>query len=401
MKVLEGIRVIEIGRFITAPLAAQLLGELGAEVIKIESPKVVDPFRTFDGGMYAGHFQSHNRNKRSLVLDFSSPQGREVLQDLLMDADVLLLNMRPGSEPKLGLDAESLRQRNPRLVHCSITGFGADGPYAHRPAFDNVGQSLSGWMSMFHRGTDSRVPGPPVSDTISGIYACMGILGALVERSRTGRGRKVEVSMLEAMIALATEPLGQLSAYGSAPEFFSRASKSQSYLVTCQCGRRIGLHLSSPDKFWQSLLAAIERPDLAETFPDRQSRVRGYDAIAAELSTVFATANRDTWMARLEQHDVPAAPELRLNELATDAQVRHLNVFYELHHPEYGTVRAANRAIRYDGDNASGFRAPPAFGEHSIEVLREAGITDERIEQLLASRTVIDHHRSQAGGTHN
>lgn len=398
MKVLQNIRVIEIGRFITAPLAAQLLGELGAEVIKVESPKVVDPFRTFDGGLYAGHFQSHNRNKRSLVLDFASPDGREVLQELLRDADVLLLNMRPGSEGKLGLDAGHLHQINPRLVHCSITGFGADGPYAHRPAFDNVGQALSGWMSMFHRGTDSRVPGPPVSDTISGVYACIGILGALVERASTGRGRKVEVSMLEAMIALATEPLGQLSAYGSAPEFFSRASKSQSYLVTCKCGRRIGLHLSSPEKFWQSLLGAIERPDLAQAYPDRQSRVHGYDAIAAELSAVFATADRDAWMARLQAHDVPAAPELRLDELEDNEQVRHLDIFYQLDHPEYGPVRAANRAIRYDGDNASGFRVPPAFGEHSIEILREAGIEEARIEKLIASSTVLDHHRSQAGG---
>lgn len=393
MKILQNIRVIEIGRFITAPLAAQLLGELGAEVIKIESPRVVDPFRTFDGGMYAGHFQSHNRNKRSLALDFATPDGREVLQQLLRDADVLLLNMRPGSEAKLGLDAEHLHRVNPRLVHCSITGFGADGPYADRPAFDNVGQALSGWMSMFHRGTDARVPGPPVSDTISGVYACIGILGALVERATTGRGRKVEVSMLEAMIALATEPLGQLSAYGSAPEFFSRASKSQSYLVTCRCGRRIGIHLSSPEKFWQSLLDAIERPDLAQAYPDRMSRVQGYDAIAAELGAVFATADRDTWMARLQQHDVPAAPELRLDELEDDAQVRHLGIFYQMEHPEYGAVRAANRAIRYDGDNGSGFRVPPAFGEHSVELLREAGFDAARIEQLLASRTVVDYHR--------
>jgi crotonobetainyl-CoA:carnitine CoA-transferase CaiB-like acyl-CoA transferase len=389
MKVLEGVKVIEIGRFITAPLAAQLLAELGADVLKVESPNAVDPFRTFDGGTYSAHFQSHNRNKRSLVLDFGTPAGGDVLKRLLREADVLVLNMRPGSERKLGLDADTVRQLNSRLIYCAITGFGADGPYAHRPAFDNVGQALSGWLSMFHRGADPRVPGPPVSDTVTGLYASIGILGALVARGETGLGRKVEVSMLEAMIALATEPLGQLSAHGEAPPFFSRASKSQSYVVTCACGSRIGLHLSSPEKFWLNLLNAIERPDLAEKFPDRASRVAGYDVIAEELTAVFRSRTREEWMQRLEEHDVPAAPERRLDELRDDEQVQHLGVFFEFHHPAYGAIRAANRAIRYDGDNNSAFCPPPAFGEHSIAVLREAGLSDQEIDGLRDQRIVI------------
>ncbi|AOB26841.1 CaiB/BaiF CoA transferase family protein [Bordetella bronchiseptica] len=384
MKLLQHIRVLDLGRFITAPLAGQLLGELGADVVKVESRDAIDPFRAFEGGLYGPHFQSHNRNKRSLALAFATPEGQAALRRLIAGADVVLLNMRPGAEHKLGLDYESLRALNPGLVYCSITGFGASGPYAHRPAFDNVGQALSGWLSMFHQGGDPRVPGPPVSDSLTGLYAAMGVLAALLERARSGQGRKVEVSMLESLIAFSTEPLGQLSAKGARPAHYSRASLSQSYILTCADGLRIGLHLSSPEKFWRSLVAAIERPDLLARFPDRASRVDGYEALARELAAVFAQRERADWMRVLEAHDVPAAPERLLDELAGDAQVRHLGVFQEMRHPLHGPVTAANRAIRFDGDNHSAFAPPPAFGEHTLEVLAQAGFGAEEIERLRA-----------------
>ncbi|RSF03235.1 CaiB/BaiF CoA transferase family protein [Achromobacter aegrifaciens] len=382
MKLLDHVRVLDLGRFITAPLAGQLLGELGADVVKVEAAGAMDPFRAFEGGLYGPHFQSHNRNKRSLALEFGDPDGQAVLRRLIAGADVILLNMRPGAESKLGLDYESLRQLNPGLVYCAVTGFGSSGPYAHRPAFDNVGQALSGWLSMFHRGADPRVPGPPVSDSLTGLYAALGVLAALLERSRTGLGRKVEVSMLEALIAFSTEPLGQLSAKRERPGYYSRASMSQSYILTCADGLRIGLHLSSPEKFWRALIAAIERPDLSVRFPDRASRVAQYDAVASELAAVFAQRSRADWMAALEAHDVPAAPERLLDELADDAQVRHLEVFHELLHPRQGRVAAANRAIRFDGDNRSGFLPPPEFGEHTSQVLAEAGFGQDEIQDL-------------------
>ncbi|KDD53178.1 CoA-transferase family III protein [Bordetella bronchiseptica OSU553] len=384
MKLLSHIRVLDLGRFITAPLAGQLLGELGADVVKVESRDAIDPFRAFEGGLYGPHFQSHNRNKRSLALEFATPEGQAALRRLIAGADVVLLNMRPGAEHKLGLDYESLRALNPGLVYCSITGFGASGPYAHRPAFDNVGQALSGWLSMFHQGSDPRVPGPPVSDSLTGLYAAMGVLAALLERARSGQGRKVEVSMLESLIAFSNEPLGQLSAKGARPAHYGRASLSQSYILTCADGLRIGLHLSSPEKFWRSLVAAIERPDLLARFPDRASRVDGYEALARELAAVFAQRERADWMRVLEAHDVPAAPERLLDELADDAQVRHLEVFQQLRHPRHGPVTAANRAIRFDGDNHSAFAPPPAFGEHTLEVLAQAGFGAEDIERLHA-----------------
>ena len=290
--------------------------------------------------------------------------------------------MRPGVEEKLGVGYERLKAINPRLVYCAITGYGATGPYADRPAYDNVGQALSGWLSMFHEGQDARVAGPAVSDALTGLYAAMGIMGALVERGNTGVGRKVEVSMLEATIAFATEPLGKLFATGVPVQHYSRAASSQSFIVSCSDGNRIGLHLSSPEKFWRGLLKAISREELAQKYPDRASRVQRYDELALDLAGAFITQSRDHWSSLLEQNDVPFAPERRLEELRDDPQVKHLDVFYDMTHPQYGKVSAAHRPVRYDGDNYSNFLPPPALGEHTHEVLAQAGLSPSEIKKL-------------------
>lgn len=284
---LEGLTVLDFGNFITAPYAAMLLAEMGADVIKVERPGAGDPFRAFNDGLYSSHFQGHNRNKRSVAIDYSSPSAAPALESLIRKADALVINVRPGVEKKLGLDYERIHSLNPRAVYCSITGYGSSGPYVDRPAYDNVGQTLSGWLSMFHQGTDARVAGPAVSDAITGMFAALGILAALNERDRTGRGRHVEVSMLESMIAFATEPLARLFASGQPVGFYSRGAASQSFVVTCADGLRIGLHLSSPTKFWEGLVAAIELPDLLQRYPDRQARVTHYRELAEELAQVF------------------------------------------------------------------------------------------------------------------
>ncbi len=387
-QVLSGFRVLDLGSFITAPYAAMLLGEMGADVVKVEKPVTGDPFRAFGKGLYSSHFQAHNRNKRSIALDFSKPAGRAALDTLIASADVLLINVRPGVEDRMGLSPTRLKALNPRLVYCAITGYGASGPYAERPAYDNVGQGLAGWLSMFHQGADARVAGPAVSDALTGLFAAMGILGALLEREKTGRGRKVEVSMLEATLAFATEPLGKLFASGEPVGFYSRAASSQSFLVTCQDGHRIALHLSSPEKFWQGLVATIAREDLLVKYPDRAARVNGYDDLAVDLAQAFANRPRDQWMPLLEANDVPFAPERRLEDLAEDPQVRHQGVFYETVHPRYGKVRAAHRAVRFDGDNHSDFRPPPDLGEHTHEVLASAGLDDEAIAALMRNGAI-------------
>ena len=391
--VLKGYKVIDLGSFITAPYACMLLAEMGAEVIKVEKPKLGDPFRLFNGTLYSSAFQAHNRNKKSLELDFTKPQGLKILDKIIANADALVINVRPGVEKKLGIDFERLHAINPKLVYCLVTGYGAEGPYAERPAYDNVGQVLSGWLSLFHGGEDSRVAGPAVSDTVTGIFAAMGILAALLERSTTGVGRKVEVSMLESMIALSTEPLAKLFALGQPIELHSRAKASQAFIFTCKDGKRIGIHLSSPEKFWSGLIQALNAPHIAEQFPTHLSRVQRSDQLSHELALIFKQQDRDHWLPLLEAHDVPFAPERLLHELEEDPQVQHLKTFYTVSQKKYGSVKAAHRAVRFDGDNTSDFFPPPDLGEHNFEIFKSLGLSEDELRSLESADIIgsIDH----------
>src|SRR4249919_2630010 len=285
MKMLQGTRILDLGAFITGPFAALLLAEMGADVIKVEWPAKGDKFRADEHGLYSPQFQAHNRDKRSITLDYSMPAGREVLHRLVRSADVLISNSRPGVMEKVGADYASLQAVNPKLVYCAITGFGPDGPYANRPAFDNVGQALSGWMSRHRRGDDPRVAGPAIADPVTSFYAALGVLGALVERSRTGQGRLIEVNLLESMIGLAIEPITSYFTLRQPIPVFERAATSQAYNLTCRDDKRIGLHASMLDKFFQGLCRAIDREDWIEKYPTRRHRIENYETLAAELST--------------------------------------------------------------------------------------------------------------------
>lgn len=397
MRLLHDIRVLDLGGFITGPYTAALLAEFGADVIKVERPNGGDPFRALRRDFYSPQFQAHNQNKRSICLEYTKTDGLAVLDKLVARADVLVMNNRPGTSEKLGLGYERLRSINPKLIYCSITGFGPDGPYAQRPAFDHVGQALSGWLSRHRRDDDPRVFGPVIADRVTSYYATIGIIAALRERDRSGQGRLVETNMLEATIAFTMEPIAQYLSSKQPIPIHLRGGFSQAYTVSCKDGRRIALHLSSPDKFWVALCRAIDREAWLDKYPQHTDRVLHYEELAAEIGEIFKERTRDEWLVRLEREGVPFAPEREIQEIEQDPQVQHLGVFYEVEHPEFGKLTAGHRPVRVDRDRSIDFRPPPALGEHNDEILHEIGLSPAEVTRLRAHGIVQNHARLQGG----
>ncbi|MBD8532943.1 MULTISPECIES: CaiB/BaiF CoA-transferase family protein [unclassified Massilia] len=370
---LDGMLVIELGTVLTAPLAGQMLADLGARVIKVEHPNGGDPFRRHAGKLYSPHFASYNRNKESIQLDLQGEAGKADLLRLLAQADVLLENYRPGVMARLGLTDARLRELNPRLVWCSITGFGATGPYRDRPCYDAVALGLSGLASQMLDPAEPSMNGPTISDNITGMYAAYGILGALMGRATSGEGARVEVNMLEASIAFSPEGFAQFTRLGVTPKPQTRVAISQSYAFPCADGRLLTVHLSSVDKFWQAFVAVLERPDLLDDarFASAELRTRNYALLYEEAATTFRSRGREEWCARLAEHDVPSAPVYTVPEVMQDEQVRQAGTFYEVAHPEHGALVGIHRPVTIDGARGPATRAAPTLGEHSEAIRRE------------------------------
>jgi len=368
---LAGIRVVEQGTFITGPCAGMMLADLGADVIKIESPEG-DPYRSYQGGQYSPHFQAYNRNKRSLALDLKNAADRELFDQLIREADVFIQNFRPGTAERLGAGVARLRQLNPRLVYGSISGFGSSGPYTERPSYDSVAQALSGFLSVV---VDYRRPqflGPALADAITGLYASYGILAALVQRGRTGQGALVEVSMLEAMAHFAVEPFAAFFALGQTPTSADRPRLAQAYILRTSDERLIAIHLSSLEKFWQGLVAALDAPELSADprFNTRLGRIAEYEALRVELDDRFARRPLAYWVERLASNDVPYAPINRIDEVVDDPQVRHLGLVVPVEEP-HGATRAVRPAVQFGGQRARTVRPAPLLNEHGAEIRSE------------------------------
>ena len=372
---LSGIRVVELGNFITGPLAAMMLADLGAEVIKVERPEG-DPFRRGHGSTYGPAFAAYNRNKKSVVIDTGKPRGREDLLALIDTADVLIDNFRPGVIEKLGLAPDVLRARNPRLIQCSITGFGAKGPYRDRPAFDTVGQALSGVASFLIEPDAPESFGPTVADNATGMYAAYGVMGALVERGRTGLGRRIEVNMLESAMAFIQDAYTNFTMAGIVGSKYSRIVRSQCFAFRCADDRLIGLHLSTTEKFWVELVETLGAPELAddERFRTHQARAGQYHVLKDLLAARFLTRTRGEWMALLEKSDVPFSPIHNVQEALEDPQVVALDVAVDMHHPQMGKVTSVACPLRIDGARPlAQMQAPPMIGEHTQEVMEKLG----------------------------
>lgn len=370
IRVLEGVRVLEHGTFITGPAASMLLADMGADVVKVELPGTGDPFRAFNGGLYSPHYQTVNRNKRSVTLNTKDAGDREKFDALVRDADVYLQNFRPGFAEQIGAGLERLRGLNPQLIYCAISGFGPDGPAVDRPAYDTVAQAASGFLRLLVNPENPRVTGPAIADLVTGFYAAQGILGALYERQRTGVARRVDLSMFEAMTHFNTDAFQHLFSENEVMGPYSRPRVSQSYVLECAAGQWIALHMSSPEKFWQGLAAAMERPDIFQDprFATRQARIAHQEDMIALLRPIFAARDRAEWCRRLEANDVPHSPMYTTAEVTQDAQARHLQLFVQAPHPVAGTYQTVRSPLSFDGQRALDVTAPPTLGQHNAEL---------------------------------
>ncbi|QXZ11213.1 CoA transferase [Comamonas sp. Y33R10-2] len=374
---LQGILVIELGTVLTAPLAGMMLADLGARVIKVEHPEGGDPFRRHAGKLYSPHFAAYNRNKESIQLDLQSESGKADLTKLIQRADVLLDNFRAGVLPRLGFSDEVLKKLNPRLVHCSITGFGAEGPYKDRPCYDAVALAISGLASQKLDPENPVLNGPSLSDNITGMYAAYGILGALHGRERTGEGARVEVNMLEASIAFSPEGFSQFTRLGVTPTPMSRVAISQSYAFRCADDRLLAIHLSSVEKFWLAFVNALAHPELLEDerFKTPALRTQHYALISELVSQIFAQHPYAEWEKRLTQADVPFAPVKSVPEVMQDPQVQQLQPFYTIQHPEHGELTAIHRPVKIGGQRGPSELAAPVLGEHSAAIRQEFALS--------------------------
>ncbi len=376
---LKGTRVVELSSYVTGPYAGALLADLGAEVLKIEEPGRGDPFRGWEEGSYSPTFCSVNRNKKSVALDLQSEAGRAALTGLIATADILLENYRPGVAERLGFGYDQVRRLNPRLIYCAISGFGSSGPYRDRPGYDTVGQALSGLLSLLTDLDHPQPMGISLSDHLTGIFACYGILAALCARQRTGEGQRVETSLLQATVAFLGENAARYFASGQVPNREYRTRLAQVYAFRAGDGLPFVIHLSSPPKFWKRLVEAIGRADLSEDprFRTRADRIERYAELVSVLAGVFRGASRAVWLDRLGRHDVPSAPVHTLEEAFADPQVRHLGMQVGLDHPRMGHIRLVGPGVTLEKTPISMRLAPPVLGEHTEEVLRSIRMTVE------------------------
>ena len=365
---LEGIRVLDMGTFITGPAAGMLLADLGAEVIKVEMPETGDPFRSFKGDLYSPHYQTYNRNKKSVELNTKDADDLARLDKLVKTADVFIQNFRPGVATRLSVHAERLQAINPRLVYASISGFGNDGPWKDRPAFDTVSQAATGFLRLLVNPANPRVVGPAIGDAITGFYTAYGVLAALYERERTGRGRLVETSMFEAMCHFNLDDFTHYLSMGEVMGPWSRPHVSQSYVFQCADGGWIALHMSSPPKFWENLAKAVGEPDMLERpeFASRPARIQNYEKVVEFLAPIFARRPRAHWEERLAELEVPHSPVLSSKEVLESPLARHHRVEIA-GEGQRGTFRTIRSPLRFDGEIEVQVEPPPELGQNNEE----------------------------------
>jgi len=384
---LAGLRVLELARILAGPWAGQVLADLGADVIKVERKGAGDdtrgwgpPFVEADSGGHLGaaYFHSANRGKRSIELDFESDEGRRIVKKLAARSDVLIENFKVGGLAKFGLDHASLRKENPRLIYCSVTGFGQDGPYAARAGYDLMAQGMGGFMDLtgMPEGEPTRA-GVPIADIVTGIYSVVGILAALTQREKTGQGAYIDTALVDTQVGLLSNQALNYLVSGKIPK---RAGNTHPNIVPYQVFPVADGHVivaTGNDRQYQKFCAVLGAPELGEDpgYRINTDRLAKRDELVAKLSALTSRVKRDELLEKLEAVQVPAGPINNLAQVFADPQVIHRGMRLELASPaaKGGKIPGVRTPIVVDGEPMASSRPAPRLGEHTAEILREIG----------------------------
>jgi formyl-CoA transferase len=392
---LDGVRVLDLTRVVAGPYCSMFLGDLGAEVVKVEQPGLGDDTRgwgpPFAGGESA-YYLCINRNKKSLTLDLKSKRAVELLRELVKSADVIIENFRPGTMERLGLGEKELRALNPRLIFASLTGFGADGPMSDWPGYDLIVQAWGGLMSI--TGTPDGEPvkvGVAIIDLVAGLMLGNAITAALFAREKSGVGQRIDTSLLEAEIASLINVGSNYLVGGTVPARWGNAhpnivpyqnfKTADGYLV-------IGV---ASEVIWKRFCQAIGRPELTDDrrFADNSKRVQNRAELISLLSELFLKRNNQAWFDRLTAAEVPCAPVQSIDQVFQAPQVLHRDMLMEVEHPTAGKVRMAGLPVKFSLTPASVRLPPPLLGQHNTEILKSwLGMNAEAIEELKREKII-------------
>ena len=392
MTPLDGICVLDLTRVLSGPYCTMLLADLGARVIKVEQPGKGDDTRAWGPpfqGPESAYFLSVNRNKESVTLDFKHPDGRAVLDRLIAQADVLVENFRPGTLDKLGLDGVSVTTRHPRLVYCSISGFGHTGPRHHEPGYDAVMQGEGGLMSITGPADGSAYRlGVAIADVATGMFAAQGITAALVARARTGRGQVVDVGMLDSVAALLTYQAGIYFATDTAPQRLGNRHPTIVPYETFSASDGDFVLAVGNDDLWRRFCVAADL-DLGDRFATNRQRVAGYAELRPLLAARLRTRTRAQWIEALTAAGVPCGSVRDLAELFADPQIAARQMVQDVTHATLGTIRVLGTPLKLSDTPASIRSAPPTLGQHTAQVLMaDLQYTAADVEALRAKRVV-------------